>query len=280
MNELILHTLVWIAAASSANLLDSRALIEQALDEPAKIALESVSLADAIRKLSEQTGVRIVMPPDVMSLAPYGGDTRIDKVDIANVPLREGLYRLFSPLGMYFVVEEDHVRVVARDAILCLGRAPNWTELDTLSWLSSLRPGANDKDREDLLARIQCQAGSLGGIRAAFSNIGAGTGDEVMTLATSQSGLSWCVSDRLIIVAPAEAMLQRRLQRPITLRLTNRPLVDVLAALADAIGLPVRAEPGAVNTLPQPMQRNYSLTVNGRPGEDALERIASDTGLG
>jgi hypothetical protein len=280
MSMIWIPSMFWMAAAASGNLFQDRALIEQALDEPARIMLEKAPLSEAIRQISEQSGVRIVMPPDVMRMAPYGGDTLIDRVDIANVSVRDGLTRLFAPLGMYFVVEEDHVRIAARDPIRCLGRAPTWEELDTLAWLESLQPGVNEKDREELLARVQSRSGSVGALRAALQNVGAGAGDEVLTVALAQNGLAWCLSDRLIVVVSKEALLHRMLQWPITLRANNRPLIEVLQTVSDAAGFPVRSEPGAIASLPLPVQRNYSVSVCGRSAEDVFERIAADTGLG
>lgn len=280
MSTIWIPSFFWMAAAANGNLFQDRALIEQALDEPAKILLEKVPLSEAVRKISEQSGVRIVMPADVMRMAPYGGDTLIDRVDIANVSVREGLTRLFAPLGMYFVVEEDHVRVAARDPIRCLGRAPTWEELDTLAWLGSLQPGVDPKDREELLARVQSRTGSVGALRAALQNVGAGAGDEVLTVALAQHGLAWCLNDRLIVVVTKEALLHQMLQWPITLRANNRPLIEVLQTVGDTAGFPVRTEPGAIASLPLPVQRNYSISVCGRSAEDVLERIAADTGLG
>src|SRR5262245_5422955 len=79
---------------------ETKALIAKALTEPTQITLENIRLVDAICKITEQTGVRLVMSPEAMAYVPQGPETIIEKVNIANVPLREGLERLFSPLGM------------------------------------------------------------------------------------------------------------------------------------------------------------------------------------
>ena len=44
----------------------TRDLIEQALNEPAKIQFDNVRLVDALRTISDQTGVKIVMTSDTM----------------------------------------------------------------------------------------------------------------------------------------------------------------------------------------------------------------------
>ena len=47
---------VTVGSAATAGQGDRRGLIEQALDEPARITLENVRLGDAVEKLTEQTG--------------------------------------------------------------------------------------------------------------------------------------------------------------------------------------------------------------------------------
>ncbi len=274
---------LWLTATAPALQADTRALIEQALDEPATITLEKIKLADAIGLLTRQTGVTIVMPRDVMNLVPHGGQTLIEKVEIANVPLREGLAKLFTPLGMNFVIVENHVEIVPKEALLCLGRAPTWTELDVLAWLSATQPGIDAQSLADLKERVQFQVPTPEAwkiLSEAVRNVGAGAGDEVLTVACAHHGWGWCMSDRWLVIAPFERQIQRQLQQPITIRLNNRSLFDVLAAVGQQVGVPMRAEPGAIASLPVPLQANFYLNVQNEPAELALEKIASATGLG
>ncbi len=276
---------VWtiLAAVGAAPFLDTRGLIEQALGEPTQITLENIKLGDAIAVVSEQTGVRIVMSPEVMQLVPQGRDVMIQKVDIARLPLRDGLTRLFGPLGMTWVVREDGVEVVPKEAILCLGRTPTWPELGTLSELSAMQPGLDSAALAELQNRVQFQlpipdAWKL--LSQAIRNVGAGPGDDVMTLACAGLGWGWCLSDRQIVVSPLEQLMRRRLQQPISLRMSNRPLLDVMNAVGAAVHVAVKVEPGALTTLPVQVQRNYSLDVQQLPVERVLDTIAANTGLG
>ncbi|UCE61726.1 MAG: hypothetical protein JSU63_08250, partial [Phycisphaerales bacterium] len=89
---LIVVTLLASAVATPvarAGQADSRALIELALDEPTRITLQDIKLSDALQAIWDQTGVRVVMPAEVMRLAPYGGETLIEQVEIADIPLRD-----------------------------------------------------------------------------------------------------------------------------------------------------------------------------------------------
>ncbi len=262
---------------------NTRALIGKALTEPTQITLENIRLVDAICKITEQTGVRIVMTPDAMRFVPQGPETIIEKVNIQNVPLREGLDRLFRPLGMKFELEEDHVRIVPKDALLCLGRAPTWTELETLGELSAMQPGLKSNDLEKLQDRIQFQVpapDAWGSLSQAIENVGAGHGNDVLTVATNQLGWTWCLSDEHIVVSTFQQLLRQRIKQPISVRMTNRPLVDVLQAIGTALNTPVRIEPGAIATLPVQKQKNYFIDATNVKAEQVLEGISANTGLG
>ena len=111
-----------IAAPGPAS--DTRGLIEQALDEPAQITLKEITLRDAIQAITEQTGVKIVMVPEVMDMVPHGPDTLVREIVIADMTLREGLTGLFASLGMTFVVQNGFVEVIPKEELLCLGRPP------------------------------------------------------------------------------------------------------------------------------------------------------------
>jgi len=271
------------AAATSA-LFDTTGLIEQALDEPTKITLETVKLVDAIQAVTEQTGVRIVMSAEVMGLVPQGAETVIQKVDIARVPLREGLTRLFAPLGMDWRVREDGVEVIPKEAIACLGRAPTWGELQLLSELAATSPGLDEAALGRLQSKVQFQVPETGGtwltLSAAIRSVGAGPGDEVLTAACNKLGWAWCLSGERLLITSIGEHVRRRLQQPVSLRMNNRPLFDVLSAVSGSAGVPVRVEPGTLTTLPINLQRNFSLNVQQQSVEQVLDSIAAYTGLG
>ena len=272
-----------VVPAAGASQLDRRGLIEQALDEPARITLENVRLGDAVEKLAEQTGVRIFMPPEVMDFAPYGADTVVQRIEIQNISLRQGLTELLAPLGMTFYVARDHIAVEPVDALRCLGRAPTWNELDLLAELSAMQPGVNEQDRERLRGRVQFRvpvADGWAALAAAMGSVGAGPGDEVLSLACAKLGWGWCLADRQIIVSSGAHQIRRRLEQPISLRMNYRPLIEVLQEVGRAAGIRIHPEPGALQSLPLQVQKSFSLLVADTPAEQVLEKLAAETGLG
>ena len=179
--NLLLQTCALALMSVSIGQLDTRGLIEQALDEPTQITLENIPLGDAIRAVSQQTGIKIVMPPDVMELVPHGAGTMVREIKIANIPLRQGLIELLQPLGMTFSVHGDHIAVTAKTALRCLGRAATWDELDTLGELAAMQPGIDEDALSRLRTRVQFQVGEPKGwerLTAVIRGVGAGPGDE------------------------------------------------------------------------------------------------------
>ncbi len=273
---------LFLAAVAPA-VMDQRALIEQALDEPGRITLENTRLGDAIAEITRQTGVRVDMPPEVMRLVPHGADTLIQRVQIANMPLRQGLHELFAPLGMLVEVREDHVAVIPSEGIRCLGRAPTWEELDLLARLTALQPGTDETDLAKLRAMVQFQVTVFEPwprLAAAIQTVGAGAGVDVLHTACRNLGWAWCPSDQRILITGREQQVRRMLQQPVSLRMNNRALADVLLALGRAVHVAVRFEPGSLAALPAAVQRNFSLNVQNESAETVLEKVAAYTGLG
>lgn len=271
----------WMTTLAGAQ--STRALIEQALDEPTKISLLDIKLGDAISKLTQQTGVNIVMPDQAMDLVPHGSNTLVKEVILENLPLRDALHRLFDPLGMSFLVRDNHVEIVPKAALIDLGRPPHWEELDTLAHLGQIQPGVDAEARRTLAPLLQFQVPIRNGwpiLSQALTHVGAGSGDQVLTIACKNLGWSWTLSGEHIVIAPMQAQIRRRLQRPISLRLHNRSLHDIMQAVAKASGVPLATESGVLVSLPVEIQRNFSLTAHNQPADEVLDSIAAYTGLG
>ncbi len=283
MTNVLAYLFAAVVIGQSGAPLDLRTLIEQALNEPGGIAIENETLADTIKLVAEQTGVKLVMGPEAMNLMPLGPRTLIQKVKIANMPLRDGLTRLFAPLGMTLVVRDDHVEIVPRDGLRGLNRPATWEELDTLSELAAIEPGIDSDALESLRSRIQFQVAVRGAwqvLAQAIRDVGAGSGDDVLTVACGNLAWAWSLAGRRIIITGMVQAIRQRLQQPIAMRITNRPLLDVMHAVGDRIGVTIRLEPGLLASLPIHLRRNFSIDVHRDSAEQVLDTIASYMGLG
>jgi hypothetical protein len=281
MNTLVMLTL-WLAPAALPAAPLQGAVVERALDEPAEFEFQDVPLSAVFDEVLRQCGVRVVMAPEAYALTPHGSETRVTAT-FPRKPLRAILTDLVAPLGMDYAVTEDGVEVIPRPVLACLGRAATWEELDLITELASLHPGTEAADRDRLRERVQFQLpvhGAWTTLEGALRNVGAGTAEEALTIATRNLGWSWCVSGNQVIVRSVEGQYRERLRQPVELRMSNRPLYDVLQAIGNRIGVPVRADPGALQSLPPQVQRNFSVNVRRQTAEQTLDTIAAYTGLG
>jgi len=264
---------------------EMRVLLQQALDAviQSDIVLEDVKIADLFAIVEEKTGVDVVMPLEVMALLPYGSQTTIDKAEIRGVSLREGLVGLIGGLGMTFVVNRDHIEVIPKPGLYRIGRPACWAELDTLGRLPGLKPGVNNDDLESLKPLMQFHVpdqNPWGVLTGAIRNVGAGPGDEVLEAACNRLGWTWHPKDDRIVVLTRQAQISRQLQTLIRVNLDRRPLLEFMQAIGRACGVNIKAEPGALATVPHDLRYSFSFTVEGYTAAEALEALAAPTGLG
>lgn len=278
-----LIALLFVSLAAAHQQADMRALLEQALDQPADLAFQNVKLRDLFEVVKDKTGVEVVMRPDTMALLPYGPETTIDQAEIRNVPLRQGLEGLIGGLGMMIVVQRDHIEAVPKPPLLRIGRPAQWKELDVMGSLAATAPGVNGDDLMALRERIQFQVPQPAPwetLMAAVQRVGAGPGDEVLEVACQQVGWTWYPQNDRLVVLTRQAQFSRQLQTSIRLRIERRPLLETMQTVGAACGVPIKADPGALASVPHDLRNNFSLTVDGYTAAEALEALAAPTGLG
>ena len=262
---------------------ETRSLIKQAMDEPARITLEKTTIVGALEEITRQTGVRLVMDADAVGLLPYGIDTELERVSIAGIPLRQGLSELLTPLAMRYVVQQDCVAIEPTEPLSCLARPPTWGELETIARLAGESPGISEQDRARLKERVQFHVSTPNAwqlLAGAMANVGAGPGDQILTVACRNLGWAWCPSEDKVLVLPATRLIKRQLGRPITVRMHQKPLMAVMTAVGKAVGVRVQAEPGTLAALPDHVRDNFSIDAHGHTAEQTLDTIAEYTGLG
>ena len=270
-----------VHAQPSASL-DMQTLIERALGEPADFTVNNKTLGEAIELISEQTGVPLRIRPGVMDLAPLGPRTTIQKLEIANLPLRDGLARLLSPLGMTFALRADHVEVLAKDCLSALGRPITWDELDTLAALSEGEPGLDTDALQALKPRFRFHVPTRDpwlALGHAFRGAGAGPGDEVLSRACQNLGWTWTLEGMHLVVSDGVDTIRRKLARRIKLRMTNRALLDVMHAVGERVGVAIHTEEGLVSSLPRHLQQNFSINVHDDAALQVIDTISAYTGL-
>ncbi|MCP4592387.1 MAG: hypothetical protein GY842_16770 [bacterium] len=272
------------ALTSAAVLLagaDERApLIAQALDQPTRFFIEDAPVIEAFEALAGETGVATDIAAEVLELLPYGSDTRIS-VEFEDIPLREGMTRFLEPLGLTFEVTDRGVRMFPQPVLRRLGRRATWEDLDQIAFVRSIDWSASG-GTEDLAGRFQMHVedASWPQLHAAAARIGVGPGDEVLTLACKSFGWTWVPAGERVVILSRMDQTRRLLESAVSLRMTHRPLVDVLQQLSRRANVPIRPEPGVLASLPMQTRGNFSLLAEGITVIEALGQITAATGLG
>lgn len=269
-----------LAALATAD--DLEPLVEAALDQPVELDIQDTPLAEAFETVARETGVVVTVAPATFDLLPYGADTKVN-ARMQNIPLRQGLRHLAAPLGLRFEVRARGIDILPTAALTRIGRRATWDELDTLAWLTSLDFMANRSAGDQLSKRIQFRVGDVDGwppLQRAVERVGAGPGDQVLTLAADSLDWIWYPQGKRIVVLTKSAQIERQLDGLVSIRQSHRKLIAVVQSVGRQVHLTVRADPGAIASLPIQTRDNFSLHVENKTAREALEAVAASSGLG
>src|SRR5437868_13042798 len=222
------------AFARTAFSQDSSALINQALDQqvPRQFKLDT-TLPEAMKKISRDTGVKIVEDPVIWDLLPWGRDTAV-KATFDNVTLREALEAITRKLGLTMTLREQAVEIGPMPALKRLGQRSGRDELRALDLLAS-RPMALDTDHptiKHLLEAIDLKLAAEKDVQIAIENrIGDVVSQEktifVPRNATLMDALeslpketraTWYPWGKTIVVVSKDEPTRRMLSKPLTIR--------------------------------------------------------------
>ena len=263
---------------------DLQPLIEEALDQEVQLDIQDTPLEQAFQIIADKTGVVLSLAPEALELLPYGANTKVDDARMQKIPLREGLSLLTVPLGLRFQVRTRGIEVLPTPALARIGRRANWDELDTLAWLHALEFSKDPSGIDRLGERLQFQLGEIDDgwppLANAIVRVGAGPGDQVLTLACDSLRWTWYPSNKQIVVLPKADQVRRQLNRKVSIRESHRKLIDVLQSVARQAGVAVRTEPGVIASLPVQTRNNFNLLLENKTAGYAFEVVGAATGLG
>jgi len=259
-------------------------LIVQALEQPTSLRIEDAPIGEAIRALSEKTGVPIEFDRFILGCLPYGSRTMVT-ARIENRPLKESLTALLRPLAAKYVLENDKLVIQPRPPLFRIGRRATWDEVALIEKLystpwskelaDSLQFQFQDMSTEDSQAsrkKIYDLAGSVGAaVHAA----------RVLELACKQHGWEWHTEGNAVAICTNVRQVERQLQRNISAQYNEIPLEEVLLDLVwRRAGLELKMEPGVLSSLPTHQAERFLMTVENVTVRQALELVVGKTGLG
>jgi type II secretory pathway component GspD/PulD (secretin) len=257
-------------------------LIAQALDQTTQIEFKEVPIREAVRQLSEKTGIPIEVEVNTVRFLPYGSDTRVTAA-VRGQPLKDVLTAIVRPIGLVHAVEKGKVIVRPSKPLQRLAKRASWEDLTLLESLQSqpwsselfdrLKIQFQDAPADDLQANRQQ-------LRKLADSIGAGSAAEVLDLATDRFGWTWYPENNHVVVISKPKQIERQIERRVSLRYQESNLKDVLIDLAHQADTVLKLDPGVLAAIPGGMADRYSLSVDNATVRQALEIIAGQTGLG
>lgn len=271
------------------------ALINEALDKLVKFDLSS-SLPEAMKKIAQETGVRLEAAPAVWDLLPYGRQTNIT-AKLENVTLREALGAITRELGLQFVLRDEAVEIQPMPALSRLGRRATLDELATLRALAAtpLNAPADAKGLPyaDLAQAVSNGLGKLsppitveertrGDSALAQQVVGvarSGSLLDALEALSNQTGATWYPWGRGVVILKKVEMVSNLLSKPVSLRYAGEDVTQVLHDLSQLAGMPFTFRPGSIQLIPAEF-RKIRLVVDNAPLKQALEGISAFTGLG
>ncbi len=275
-------------AAPSAG--PSSASLQLALDKPVELKVEDAPIGEVFERLTEATGVRFRVGPDVYACLPYGEQTRLT-VRIKNITLRKALTPVVAPQGMKWIIEDDAVRIRPADALLRMGRRATYDELRMLGTIHSaaIQPRAKGGEpvaqlrkltgNEDLRLVFRLEGADREAALARADRVLPGTPADWLDMLCHGQGWTWYLWGDDIIILGKKAQVGRQLQRQVTLRYENAPLVDVLLDLARQGRVQLNMAPAVMEFVPAETRSSFNLIMSDATIAQVLEVISGATGL-
>ena len=273
---------------------DSSALINEALDQPVVLKLNTV-LPKAVAAIADQTGVKVEVEPAVWDLLPWGEQTNIE-VNLDKQTLRAGLEAVAQRLGLVMVLNANAVQLRPMPPLRRLGRRATDKELEAL-YLLSTTPLDNltGKDKPTVEQLVEAVDSKLQQVKPElavefrrrdmikveqplFVARNATMYDALEAL-SRETAATWYPWGRSIVVLPREMQVRNnQLSRPIDIRFNGVDVAQVLVELEQAAGVPFEIEAGAVQRVAAE-SRNISMILYNVTVQQALEAVSGVTGL-
>ena len=269
---------------------DSSALINEALDKVVSLQVDGV-LPQAVKKMTDQTAVPIVVEQQAYDLLPWGEQTNV-KAAIQNKTLREALAAICQKLGLTFEVGPQAVKLEPMPALARLGRRATVQELEALDLLSRTLIGQGPTDTVGRL--VEAVDRRLSETKSPFAvefrpadKAGSGTPinvphnaslEDALELLAKQTDLTWYPWGKSIVIVPKEEQIGQQLRKAVNWHFRGEDVAQVLTVLSQAAGVEFTLEPGAIQRVP-PEFRKITLMLENATVRQALDDIRGVTGL-
>jgi hypothetical protein len=277
------------ALAGTADAQPDTVELQKALDRPVNVDIADAPVKEVFARLSEKTGVRFVIAPEVLTCLPYGEQTRM-VVRLKNITLRKALSPMLHSHGLQWSIDGEAVRISPGEPLARMGRRASYDELSVLGKMQTarLKPAG---DPAAVLRQVR-QATGNADLRLAFEVEGdaneALAGAAAALPATPAEWLdalcrgrpwTWYLWGDEIKIVRRRDQVERQLQEVISLEYQNVRLTDALLDLARQARVRLQMDPGALGYLREEQREAFNLVMADATVAQALEVISGATGL-
>ena len=254
--------------------------LTQKLDEslPA-MRLQSVTLSEIVKKLSDATGMSIRIEPEALAVLPGGTKTKFANLQVQDATLRQTLAKILAPLGLRYTIEEGGIAISAMPALTRMERPATWDELRFVQRLEATPYSPEEFAKIKILYRLDDSKDGPAGLTKQLAKSGRGSIAEMLEVATSALHWAWLPDGDHIAIISAEAVNNRKLSRRVTENYPNKHLGFILTDLGRQAGVHVHFQPGAFRKTLLNDVDSYSLNLSNASIRQALDQIRADTGL-
>lgn len=277
------------------------ALVGEALMQPVSLQFEG-TLADALDRITRQTGVSVKLSADAHAILPAGQLTPV-RGRFENVPLGEVIGLIASRLALRMDRADGLVELTALPPAVRCGQPLSWKELRVIELLRAT-PLRLDSPRptyavltsaldERLMALSKSEAGDGSGpVKllledrsrdvVAPDRVIALPRDpslyDALELLAAQTPATWYPWDGDIVLVPKRELHQRLLLKRINLNYAGDDIARLLDQLEQGSGVPFRYEPGVLQRV-RPDRRVVNVSASRTTIRSVLEAIQRHTGL-
>jgi hypothetical protein len=264
--------------------------LQLALDRPIDLTIADAPINQVFQRLTDATGVKFTIGPDVYACLPYGDQTRL-AVKLKNVTLRKALSPMLAPQAMEWIIEGECVRVLPTPALMRMNRRATYDELKVLGKIHSARVEPPDKaggvleqlrkasDDKDLSLFFHVKVVDKDALFARADRILPGTGAAWLDMLCHGQGWTWYLWGDDIMIVDSKEQIGRQLQRQVSLRYEGADLVNVLLDLARKAQVKLNMDAGIIDLVPIETRKNFNLVMSDATIAQALEVISGATGL-
>lgn len=254
----------------------SSPVIDDPLDRVETISITSRPISEALASLSEKTKLKFEVDPASAELLPYGPKSVIT-IKVQNMPLRRGLTLVFEGLGMRMRPVAGTVQIVPSPFLERMNRRLSKNEQEVVYAMARATTFSVDSPPAALELHIDGESNAAEILRQKLASLRADNSIRHLEAATEALAWSWRLDDRRIVVERRRTYFLHRLNEPLNVNFTQKPVELVISEILQRSGVPAIVQNNAFQAVGA-AQRKVDL-ITRRPAVKLLELVCQGAGL-